>query len=303
MQGLPIFAPTVNEDDAFQVTAANHGAEKHTHESILNLTQNLQTTLDISSQLAIFSAELHKLVPHDGLCFINNNGQKHRLGIDANKHYAMTLKIPGKSEFLGELRLSRDVAFNLLELENIHRLAANLAYPLRNALMYEKALLSAAKDPLTGVNNRSMMDTTIQREIDLARRHQTPLTLLCADIDFFKRINDSFGHAAGDEVLRSVANSIRRCIRSTDVVFRYGGEEFVILLTNTNGKGGELLAERIRMSIANSDNRYMDYHINITISLGVHTLSPEDSADSLFNQADQALYQAKRSGRNRVCKA
>ncbi|MDH5300391.1 MAG: GGDEF domain-containing protein [Gammaproteobacteria bacterium] len=302
MQGIPALVPTSAGADTYRVSTASRTVEKYSQENLLKLTQSLQTTLDIDRLLLMFSNELSRLVPHDGLSFTCTEGIKHQAGREADKHYVMTLKVPGKSEIIGVLRFDRDpTPFNLLELENIHRLSSNLAYPIRNALMYEKALLNAAKDPLTGVNNRSMMESTIQREIDLARRHGTPLTLLCADVDFFKRVNDRFGHSAGDKILRSVANSISRCIRSSDVIFRYGGEEFVILLPNTDASGSQLLAERIRTSIANSENRHLDYHINVTISIGVHTLSIEDSPGNLFNKADQALYQAKRSGRNRVC--
>jgi diguanylate cyclase (GGDEF)-like protein len=301
MQGVPVLNTAEIKNTRFSQPDTLPRSESITHENILKLTHALQTTLDISAQLGLFSLELQPIVSHLGICFVSaENGQNHSIGREGNKHYTLELKIPGESKALGSLRLSRDTSFSLMEIENIHRLSANLAYPVRNAIMYETAVASAAKDPLTGVNNRTLMDSTINREIDLARRHDQPLTLLCADVDFFKRINDSFGHAAGDEVLRSVANAIRRCVRSSDVIFRFGGEEFVVLLPNTDAKGGHLLAERIRISIANTVSRYLDYHINVTISIGAHCLLPEDSASSLFNKADKALYEAKNKGRNQV---
>ena len=175
-----------------------------------------------------------------------------------------------------------------------------LIYPLRNALLYEQALTQALKDPLTGVNNRASMDAYLKHQTLVCDRHKTPLSLIMLDIDLFKSINDTFGHVVGDVVLRAVANAIVTCTRDSDVVFRYGGEEFVIVLTNTEGAGAEFLAERIRQSIAVLDIDALAHHTSITVSAGVAEFRAGDTALALLQRADELLYQAKERGRNRV---
>jgi len=156
------------------------------------------------------------------------------------------------------------------------------------------------KDPLTGVNNRAAMDSTLSRELELARRHKTPLTLVTLDIDKFKRINDTHGHLAGDHVLKNVVNTVAECIRSSDILFRYGGEEFTIILSNTGIRGATLLAERIRKAIESRTITVNNQRIPLTISIGLATADASDTHESLFDKADAALYQAKSAGRNCV---
>ena len=115
----------------------------------------------------------------------------------------------------------------------IENLLVSLVYPLRNALAHQRSLESALKDALTGLYNRAPMTNAQHREIRLARRHKAPLSLLMLDIDRFKHINDSYGHAAGDTALKVLAECIANCIRNTDVLARFGGEEFAVLLNST----------------------------------------------------------------------
>ncbi len=132
-----------------------------------------------------------------------------------------------------------------------------LIYPLRNALLYKQAVEKAYNDPLTGLNNRAAFDKSIEQEVDLATRHGHSLSLMMLDLDRFKQINDNYGHIVGDAVLKSFADCIMECMRSSDIVFRYGGEEFVILLRNTELAGAILLAERMRKNI---ENMKFDYN-------------------------------------------
>jgi len=134
----------------------------------------------------------------------------------------------------------------------------------------------------------------------VSERHNTALSLIMIDVDLFKSINDTFGHVVGDVVLRAVANAIVTCTRDSDVVFRYGGEEFVVVLTNTEGAGADFLAERIRQSIEALEIEALSNHTSITISAGVAQLVTGDTAMSLLQRADELLYRAKQTGRNRV---
>lgn len=158
----------------------------------------------------------------------------------------------------------------------------------------------ASSDPLTGCLNRRSFFARFEHEWRLSQRHGHPTSAIMTDIDFFKSINDDHGHSAGDEVLRSVGNLLTGLARDTDIVCRYGGEEFSILLPHTTAADAEVVAERIRVAIA--DLEFDGF--SITASLGVAEMTPEtDSPQSLLDRADKCLYVAKRNGRNRVINA
>lgn len=193
--------------------------------------------------------------------------------------------------------------FDQTEIEQIEALLCCLIYPLRNALMYKKALLSAHTDELTGLNNRLSFNQSLQHGWDLAQRYDSPFSILMLDIDHFKKINDTHGHAIGDDALVAISKAIKETIRDSDIAFRYGGEEFVVLLNKTTEPGASLLAERIRASIANLKNPVNGATIKITASLGSATLGKGESGENLLKRADDALYKAKNEGRNRVISA
>jgi diguanylate cyclase (GGDEF)-like protein len=120
------------------------------------------------------------------------------------------------------------------------------------------------------------------------------------DIDHFKQVNDTHGHSTGDDVLKAVAASIKNQLRNVDMVFRYGGEEFLILLSNTSREAAAMVGERLRFAAQSEEYPADDHTILLTVSLGCSTLLPGESADSLLRRADSALYVAKREGRNRL---
>ncbi len=187
-------------------------------------------------------------------------------------------------------------------------LGAIASFALENAVNRARLMRSGFTDVLTGWFNRRYLQVRIKEELARARRHSTPLTCLMLDIDHFKRVNDEYGHAAGDEVLRELAQLIDGEIRATDVAARYGGEEFVILLPDTDEDAGALLAERIRAVVAAySFNLDEEASITITVSIGVASASPQrgdndlkTAGDALVARADVALYKAKSEGRDRV---
>lgn len=154
-------------------------------------------------------------------------------------------------------------------------------------------------DALTGVKNRRAFEHSLAQELALVDRRATPLSLLIADVDNFKRINDSHGHAAGDTALRTIATVLGTCARNVDMVARIGGEEFAVILPNTDQAEALIVAERMRCAVA--DEPWP--HEPLTISLGMATLLTQESASSLFARADNAMYLAKSGGRNRVVQA
>ena len=137
----------------------------------------------------------------------------------------------------------------------------------------------------------------------MARRHLQPLSLLMLDIDHFKQINDNHGHTVGDTVLKAVAGSIKNQLRNVDMVFRFGGEEFLILLSNTARDAASMVGERLRQAAQAQDYWADETRIELTVSLGCSTLLAGESAESLLRRADNALYVAKREGRNRLAMA
>ena len=174
---------------------------------------------------------------------------------------------------------------------------------LLNRLTDQNAQLErlATTDSLTGLANRRCLFEHLEQEVYRARRYGTPLSLVMFDIDHFKRINDSWGHAAGDGVLRKIALETHRLLRKTDRAGRYGGEEFVVLLPETDLAEAMLLAHRLTQSI--SSMVITPEHgspISVTVSAGVAALAPDESGEELILHADQALYRAKQGGRNRV---
>lgn len=160
------------------------------------------------------------------------------------------------------------------------------------------------RDALTGVRNRAYFDKKILAELKRSRREQRPLALIMLDIDHFKRINDQYGHLAGDAVIRTVAQRIRAHLRrSSDQICRYGGEEFALILPNTDLAGALQVAEQVRQLIAMQPCTTEVAELPVTISLGVHAqvADASTSTHALIEHADKALYQAKTAGRNRVC--
>lgn len=158
----------------------------------------------------------------------------------------------------------------------------------------------AITDPLTGLYNRAAYIQALERAWMIWQEKATPATLLVWDIDHFKRLNDRYGHAAGDKVLQSVARKLKTNVSDQDMVARFGGEEFVMLLHNRTIEDGEKIAERVRGVIASTEFTYKKQPLQVTISCGVATFSQNDTPTKLFERADKALYEAKHAGRNKV---
>ncbi|VAW73018.1 diguanylate cyclase/phosphodiesterase (GGDEF & EAL domains) with PAS/PAC sensor(s) [hydrothermal vent metagenome] len=268
----------------------------------LEITQALQTSLDLTRLIEIFSMEAGTLTVHQGLRYRNDDlDLEVKLGREARHSCTYTLNIG--DEPLGKLTFRRNQRFTEPETEAIEHLLCSLLYPLRNALLYQDALQLAQKDPLTGISNRSALDEMMQRELSHARRQGSSCAMIILDIDHFKKINDKYGHITGDCALKNVASMMDSCKRDGDLLFRYGGEEFVILMRDTDEDGALLLAERIRHHIENTTCHCSGAELAMTVSIGISVLQDDDSPISLFTRADQALYNAKHNGRNQVCMA
>ncbi len=167
-------------------------------------------------------------------------------------------------------------------------------------LAQERLRELATRDALTGTYNRGHLEEVIRRELERSVRYTRPLTIAMLDADHFKRINDTYGHAVGDQVLRALADRCKRTLRSNDVLGRYGGEEFVAVLPETSLEEAAIVAERIRTGIGDTPVAFPGGSVPITVSIGLASSSPGQRLESLLGMADSALYAAKRDGRNVV---
>lgn len=214
-------------------------------------------------------------------------------------------------ELIGSLNLGSERSNRFVEgyaTDFLQRLATIVAICLENATNHERLKRVGLTDSLTGVNNRRFFDQRLIEETGRAQRTNEPLACLFMDVDHFKSVNDNHGHQVGDQVLRDVAGIIREQLRASDVLGRYGGEEFSALLVNASSDAAREIAERIRSLIEKhvftaTDNK----SLSLTISIGIATLpanvgeaSAETLSEDLVERADQAVYQAKSNGRNQV---
>ncbi len=216
-----------------------------------------------------------------------------------------------RGNYLGAMSLGSDHADRFEEnmaTDFVKHLGSIISVCLENNLNFETLRRTSLIDTLTGVNNRRFLEQRLGEEIDRAQRNLEPLSCFFLDIDFFKAVNDTYGHQAGDQVLSAVATAIKGQLRNNDVLARYGGEEFVALLTNISDAKAQDIAERIRKTINNTVVEYNDEAIKVTISIGTATYLPgaertsvsQEVAEDLVNSADKALYEAKHAGRNQV---
>lgn len=264
----------------------------------LSLLAKLHTHLDIELLLQTFSREVRDAIPHQAIGLDCPDDLLSTPLATSPLRHCVHLILDG--EYVCDLKLYAHRKLSTAEMWQLELWLSVIGYPLRNAIQLHKMRMQVFRDPLTGVQNRIAMDQAMSREVAAAQRHENELSMLVIDIDWFKSINDKFGHSTGDVALRHTADLIRSNLRDCDQIFRYGGEEFIVLLSHTDTLGAVILAERIRRHLAQSDQLVGDIRIPITVSIGVASLLAEDSVDSFFDKADRALYRAKESGRNRV---
>jgi diguanylate cyclase (GGDEF)-like protein len=172
---------------------------------------------------------------------------------------------------------------------------------IKNLVLFERVKSLALRDALTGLHNYRYFREALLYEVERSRRYSTPLSLLFLDIDDFKRINDTLGHLHGDAIIRKVSVILKDGIRLADLLCRYGGDEFVLLMSQTPLAQAELLAERLRRLIGQSPLMQAGQCSMITVSIGVAGLKPGMSMEDLIKAADDALYRAKEAGKNRSC--
>lgn len=263
----------------------------------VSLVNRLHRFLEIPELLEQFLGEMGSRFAITGIGYTACGGECFIAGRKGRRVQRAMLHCAG--EQLGEIEIhaAREPG------TSVARLLEPLAQPLRNALLYHRAKLLARRDSLSGLGNRMALETAIATETARAQRFGEAFSMLIVDIDHFKRINDALGHSSGDRVIRAVSAELAECLRPYDQAFRYGGEEFVVLLSQTALNRGMRIAERIRRRIAARCHVEGDRARKVTVSIGLAEFQRNETVSELFDRADRALYRAKGEGRNRTVAA
>jgi diguanylate cyclase (GGDEF)-like protein len=279
----------------------HHFTDNNTFSSVFNinhddsfipglvLLERLQTTLDVEELLAIFAKEVEKLVDFSGLYFKSQEFSSSIKGSRTAK-VERTFELKIDNEFIGVLTYSVNKPISLPKYKILNQLHQHLLYPLRNALNYQMAAKLAMQDGLTNLGNRRYFDKQLTRAMHHANRQQSRVGLILGDLNKFKAINDSYGHQIGDLVLKHVAKAMSVSVRDSDSVFRFGGDEFAIIVENASDNSLHIIESRIKIAI---DNDALLAKYQLSCSLGCTFMNRADNEYSVFERADQALYRQK----------
>jgi diguanylate cyclase (GGDEF)-like protein len=295
---------------------------------INKLHARMAGVLSLTGMIEAYSVWLMPQVNHELIGYNNSSRRKRHLfcsGHGPNRRKAIAFAeqlIESKSPLVGSVSKKDgrcaykwifetvDNAGILLILKKGHELSPReidlinhsldiLAECLRRGLAYEELFERASNDPLTGLSNRRVFEDRIHSMIDSAKRHQHPLSMISMDLDNFKMINDNLGHQVGDDVLRSVAQVLKQAVRSTDLLVRMGGDEFLLILDNTGLNNARILAERLCVAV-DKLNIWADHQTRLGVSIGLSQLKQEESLKQWLERTDDILYHAKAEGRSRV---
>ena len=238
---------------------------------------------------------------HDNINQIKNNMDNSKTIDDLSNKVRQSLKVIGDriKEYRNNEK-NREIEYQkqLMELQAKLAESEQNAEEIKNILSFQKYRIN--HDSLTALPNRDSYDEHIIDSFQRWRRSSKPLSLAVGDIDHFKRINDSFGHLAGDKVLKKISMILKSSIRTVDFIARVGGEEFVLIFEETSNKSARLILEKLRKLIEDCQFFYRESKVDVTVSFGLTTVVSGDDIESLFMRADNAMYKAKNAGRNRV---
>lgn len=297
-----VATPTPPELSPARRRAARDADRSRVRAEPLALLQALQRSLEPDVVVETFVRSLREGFAVDGVAF-DHPEYGRQWGAKGDHAFAARLKLDGTA--LGRLELYRREAFGRRERSELNELAGLLLHPLHNALTHACLQKQAYEDGLTGLLNRQALERMLPRELAAAERQGRPLTLVMIDLDLLKPINDTWGHAAGDRALQEVAAAIAGSLRQSDLAFRLGGDEFMLLLPDTDEAGARTVVARVREMLAKAagqraaSSRPGLQGKDITFSAGIAPSKPAMTAADLIERADRAMYRAKHAGGNR----
>ena len=286
MQTLNILENTTSSYNAFNVLANSISSDSNSNSSLL---EQLQTTLDLDKLLDIFAMEAARYIKFSGLYFKSKMVRKTLRGSRKAKHERQ-FELKLNDEFIGSICYSINKPISMNHYKDLQRIHQIILYPLKNALQYHQAMQLAMQDSLTGLGNRRYFDEQLKRAMHNANRHHAQVGLVLGDLDKFKAINDTYGHSTGDQVLIQFASILRTCVRDSDSVFRFGGDEFAIIVENASEYSLDIIQSRLDNSLK-TNALLAKYQIDC--SLGTTFMNRADNEQTLFERADQTLYRQK----------
>ena len=286
MQTLNILENPTSSFHTFNTLQSNTNVYGQNNTSLL---EQLQTTLDLGKLLDIIAMEAARYISFSGLYFRSQTVSKTLRGSRKAKiERQFELKL--NDEFIGTLSYGVNSPINSIHSKELNRIHQIILYPLKNALQYHQAIQLAMHDGLTGLGNRRYFDEQLKRAMHNANRHHTQIGLVLGDLNKFKAINDTYGHSIGDQVLQQFANILRSCIRDSDSVFRFGGDEFTIIVEHASEDALDVIQSRINIALKNN---VLLAKYQVGCSLGTTFMNRADNEQSLFERADKALYRQK----------
>ncbi len=294
--------PISTSQHAVKSPAAHSPQDQPPHQLIsernqLRLHQRLQGSLDVGSLINHFFGWLSEqqrlgsieyAYPDDEISLMSGSLRVHQA------HYTLRLQ----KRYLGELTITSQKRFSEQDLHLHEQSIGCLAHYLKNALDFRAMEKMAFYDGLTGVMNRKSLDELLPKETKRAERHGYDLSVMMIDIDNFKVVNDQVGHIGGDQILKHASKAIRQVLRVSDLPFRFGGDEFVLILPNTDLVGARSAAEQIMASLGSSAIEINNHTITPRVSIGLASYRHGEHHEELIRRSDQALYDAKKNGRN-----
>ncbi|MEC7432147.1 MAG: GGDEF domain-containing protein [Pseudomonadota bacterium] len=271
----------------------------NTSDVMARLARRLSTTLSLEAQLSILAEEMTDMVPFDSLNYRHRIARQDFIfstGMGGPHRCEYRLSLEGHQ--YGTLTLHRRQRFSEEELTGIEMMLSGAICHIRNACQFIAIEQTALTDSLTGIGNKRALDEALQRASAMADRHGAPWSLILCDLDHFKLINDNHGHVVGDHILARTAEKLEQALRNSDTVYRFGGEEFAILLPHTNEQEARDVADRIRGAIESIRVDGGETPLTVTASCGVAMHLTDEQPEQWLARADEALYRAKAAGRN-----
>jgi diguanylate cyclase (GGDEF)-like protein len=264
---------------------------------LLQLHQQLQGTLDTGTLINRFFSWLNEQQLVGGIEYIHPD-ENLALFAGIKKHHKAHYVLRLEQHYLGEITITGQESFTKQGLFTQKQSIAVLVHYLKNAIAHQALEKVAFHDSLTGVMNRTALDELLPKETKRAQRYGYNLSVLMIDIDHFKSINDCVGHIGGDIILKQVSQAIQSQLRNSDLPFRYGGDEFLLILPNTHLEGAHQAANQIMASLNRAMPDTSGQEVSPKLSIGAASYQHGESHEELIRRVDMALYEAKNNGRN-----